>query len=440
MINFPKLKNHILYFIICSLLNILFTEEAYKKYIISIKIEDTLGKLYINSTNINQNDVKITALCEQWIPSIFSPTLLVDSMRDTSEMTSIDKNGCTACTPIISTTSQFKLIFYSYELFEKGNLLLAKETFSEYVKDCYLGLSSGCGNYTILYDNETNLNILQKNNQIDKKIFSFNKWILKDSSIDIDFYLGDEHENFISNDGIIGKCYTNQSEPFWSSSFKEMSFNNSRTQLINPKDNQFYKIYFSSEDHRIIFPLSFRKNFNEITKNSCESDNQIEISCKNLFNLDNYFPLKLIDDNMTITIEIDNKLRFTKASDNKFKTNIRFEDVDYFILPLIVFKQFHVQFNAEKNIISFYTTDKSILELKEKEKEDESKNEDKESDSNAGTVVLIIFIIIIIIALGIGIFWFIRKRKNESEKNINKYNKFEEDENNFQDMNEKRVF
>ena len=438
MINSHKAMNYIHYFIICFLLNILFTEEAYNKYIISIKIEDTLGKLYINSSSINQIENESTSLCEQWVPSLLLPILLVDSQRETSQLEETGKEICMVFNEAISITENFKVIFYFYELFGKYRLFLSKETFTKFVYDCYFGLSSGLGNYSSLYDNETNLNYLEENRQIEHKIFSFNKWILKDNSFDIEFYFGDEHENFISNNGIIGKCNANKSENFWSTSFKEMSFNNTSTKLIDPKDNQFYKIYFSSEDHRIIFPLSFKKQFNEITKNNCDEKSK-EMFCKNLFNKDKYFPLKLIDENMSITIEIDNIIRFTKETDDKYQTNIIFEDVDYFILPLIVFKQFHVQFNAEKNIISFYTTDKSILELKEKEDESKSEEQEPDSDSNAGTVVLIIFIVLIILAIGFGIFWFLRKRKNSSEKNINKYNKFEEDDN-FQDMNEKRVF
>ena len=427
-----KFKNHILFFIICSSLNILFTKETYKNYNINIKIEESLGNLYI----INKNDT----LCEKWIPSLFSPVLLIDSKKEIQGKEQ-ERPECRVWNPIISTKKDFKVIFYNYKLFGEYSLLLSKETFGNNVKDCYFGLSSGIGNYSALYNNETTLNYLENNKEISHKIFSFNKWIIKDSSIDINFYFGDEHENFInSTNGIIGKCNTNESDYFWSCQFKEMSYNNTSTQLINPDDKQFYKIYFSSEDHTIIFPSSFKSKFKEITKNSCEYENPDGIACKNLFNSDNYFHLKLIDDNMTITIEIDNKLRFNKVEDTQFQTNIIFkEEVDYFILPLIVFKQFHVQFNAEKNIINFFTTDKSILELKEKDKEDEPKNDGNESNSNAGTVVLIIVIILIILALGFGIFWFLRIRKNSAEKNINKYNKFEEDDN-FKDMSEKRVF
>ena len=166
---------------------------------------------------------------------------------------------------------------------------------------------------------------------------------------------------FISNNGIIGKCKSYDNEPFWGCTFKEMIFNNSVVSLTND-NGTYYKIYFSAETYNIIFPNSFKNKFKIITNNLCsESDNII--ICHNVFDNENYFPLKLSNDNMTITTEIDNINRFTnKNSEDKDKTRIKFEDIDYIILPLIMFKRFHVQFDGNNNIISFYTTDSSILQ------------------------------------------------------------------------------
>ena len=147
-----------------------------------------------------------------------------------------------------------------------------------------------------------------------------------------------------------------------------------------------------------------------------------------------YINLKLIDDHMIITTEIDNLKRY--SPDNQMKSNqtrIIFENIDYFVFPLIMFKNFLVQFDLDKEIISFFTTDESILEI--------IKNDsNKEYNSNIGTIFLIIFIILLILALGFGLFWFIKKRGSSVEKNINKYNKFEEDDEVLKNMNEKRVF
>ena len=149
------------------------------------------------------------------------------------------------------------------------------------------------------------------------------------------------------------------------------------------------------------------------------------------FNEKNFASISLIDDNMNITIQIDSIIRFSNKNDSeKDKTRIQFQDINYFIFPLIMFKNFHIQFNADNDIISFYTTDKSILQLIQKT---------EENSSNGLKVFLIILIILIIIALLFGIFVFLSKRKGSVQKSINKYNKFE-DEDNFQNMNEKRVF
>ena len=84
-------------------------------------------------------------------------------------------------------------------------------------------------------------------------------------------------------------------------------------------------------------------------------------------------------------------------------------------------------------------SNKTILELK-KEEEDNSERKEEENDStNVGKIILIIFIIILILVLGFGVFWFVKKKRASAEKNLNKYNKFEEDDS-FQNMNEKKVF
>ena len=72
--------------------------------------------------------------------------------------------------------------------------------------------------------------------------------------------------------------------------------------------------------------------------------------------------IKLIDDNMNITLEIDNTHRFTTSNQERNKTRIRFEEIDYFIFPLIMFKNFLIQFDAENDVISFYITNFSILQ------------------------------------------------------------------------------
>ena len=440
MIIYLNSRNQIYYFLFFFILNILITEEKYEFFNITInKNEDELGNLYINNSqlfkDINEND---DDKCIYWIPSLFNPILFGKSKLSAIDLEEY-KDGTFSIKAPIFSNQELSMNLFLYSLFGKYKLILGKEMFTGIVEGCYFGLSYGLGNNNnIFFDNETNLNKMLNEQKIDKKIFSFDKWIITDSLIKTTLYLGDVHDNFIPNNkGITGECKVSQNSPFWGCEFKEISFNNKKTQLIkNEEKNEFYQIYFSSENHNIIFPISFRDKFDDITNKVCKGETSEEISCDNLFNSENFFQLKLIDDNMIITIEIDNKIRYNNK-DNEYKTRIKFEDINYFILPLIVFKNFDIQFNAQDNIISFYTTDESILELKKKNDNNPIPKEEEEP-SNAGIIILVIFIVILILVLLFGIFWFLKRRRN-SESNINKYNKFE-DEENFQDMNDKKVF
>ena len=86
-----------------------------------------------------------------------------------------------------------------------------------------------------------------------------------------------------------------------------------------------------------------------------------------------------------------------------------------------MFKNFHVQFDGENNLISFYTLDSSILEVMK-----EKKNEPKGSSK-----VLLSFIIIIIILaiaiIGFVIYRYLRKKKEDDvQKDIKKIEDIEE--------------
>jgi hypothetical protein len=421
------------------LLNIILIKSDYITFKLSSSNKNgDLNPLTINDTSITEEEKN----CKYWIPSLFSPTLLVYSEFNSTGKENL-KREFEIYPPFLSRIALNVNLFKIDNLLNNYNLILSKIRYDKTVKECYFGLSKN-GNYSGLIESEINLNMLKNADKIKQQIFSFDKWDIKNNDlITTNLYLGDVHENFVSHNGIIGNCSVDDEDFFWGCSFKKMNFNNNIIEL-NKENGSNYKIYFSSENHKIVFPLSFRDKFNEKTNNVCKEDTISEeeitkgLSCKNLFDPSkNYIPLKLIDDSMIITTEIDNLYRFN--SDNielVSKTRIIFENVDYFILPLIMFKNFHVQFDLNNNIISFFTTDKSILELISKEEDNsQSPEENKDSSSNIGTIFLIIFIIILILVLGFGVFWFIKKRKS-SEKNINKYNKFE-DEENFQNMNEK---
>jgi len=431
MINVLKPRILVNYSLFWVLLGLISTNQNYQKYTLSTSIgNDELKELYFDDTS----DAKI---CHEWIPSLFNPILLVGYNVELNPLINYDEDKISF--PIFSIPEPIQVAYYNFSFLDQYILNLAKITFNKIVTKCYFGLSIGVANYNKLDESQINLNILKDNNIIHETIFSFDKWSINDNSIKTNLYLGDEHEIF-SKDGIIGTCKADK-DLYWGCSFKKMVFNNKTIDLIKDKDNDiYYKIYFSSENYLIRFPESFKTKFNKETDDICiEKENTKYLDCNNLFDSKEYIQMKLIDDNMTITIEVDNLNRFNKYKDEqKHTTRILFEN-DYFIFPLIMFKNFHVQFDSNKNIISFYTDDPNILEVKKKEDNSPSEDNNNNDSSNAGTIILIIIIILIILILGFGVFWFLRKRKSSSEKNINKYNKFEEDDN-FQDMNEKRVF
>ena len=182
-----------------------------------------------------------------------------------------------------------------------------------------------------------------------------------------------------------------------------MDFNNIKIQLKN--ETYIYKIYIASEVHNLVFPLYFEEKIKELSNQACTLNDDNYLSCNNFFNDLDYVPLKLIEENekFIITGEVDNIIRFnTKEPDRKNVSKITFDNIDYIILPLSVFKKFHIQFDADNNLISFYANESSILEVKQIE---------KKGPSSLGIFIFII-IILIVLVLGFGGYWFFIKRRN----------------------------
>lgn len=420
-----KLRKQFHLFLI--LLNLSFSIQKYDKYNIRINIDQQsdLEPFFINDET---ND----STCQQWIPSLFNPILLVPK---------IDINGGDVHTefeiknPLYSTAFSVQLFEEVKFLNEKYKSFCVKTKWAlDYVSKCYLGLSPGLGGYNKLNEDENILSLLKNKGIIDEKLFSLDKWYINDKSINSFFYLGDSNEDFSSNKGIIGYCNNNPKEDlYWGCEFRELIFNNFSVPLKNEKESQ-YKVFFSTENHKIIFPKYFKEKFKNITNDVCTYDDlQPGLSCPGLFNEQKYIPIKFTHENMNITGEVDNINRFNEFdSENEYCTRIKFEDVEYIILPMIIFKRFHVQFNADKNIISFYTDDNSILEIKES-------NEKNETSSSGLKVLIIILIILLILILALLIYLFLNRKGSSLEKNVNKFSKFE-DEEDFHNINENRVF
>jgi hypothetical protein len=405
---------------------------------ISMDYSSELDYLYINS-GVN------TSVCEKWIPSLFSPILLANENIEEQSLSMMVN------IPTISFDPFGLELLKDFQFINKYEVLIALDRYKESLHNCYLGLSSKLEGFDI-DDTEIMINQLNNAGIINAKIFSIDKWNIDiiNKKIDTSIYYGFEHNDFIleNENATVGNCSLGQDYKYWGCSFDQMSLDNNIVNLTD-ENKEPYKIYFSTENYNIIFPQSFNSSFLNLTNKLCQNySNKIEdpnyyVTCKDLLGHENYIPIKLISKTMNITIEIDSQTRFnnkvigTKKAPANNRTNIRFEKIDYFILPLIMFKNFHIQFDARNDLIKFYTEEKDILEVP-KDKKDNNNNNGNNS-SKAFIVFLIILIIILSIALLYAAFWFIRKKRGSVEKNINKYNKFDEDEN-FQNMSEKRVF
>ena len=431
-------------FLIILIINIKFSNHQNKTFNISMNYSKGLDYLHINNNNANDN-------CKKWVFSLFSPILLnLDRSSGKGEFNGkIEKIDI----PPFSFGKKLSIkIYYSYnfEFLDKYNILLGTLQSGISYPECYFGLSSKLGDFIMLNKTtDISINKLYNDRKIGNKVFSFDKWFIKEEikEIKTSFYLGFEHDDFkVKNkNATLGKCKAEEDYKYWGCTFDQMSLNENIVDLKD-KNNNTYKIYFSTEDYNITFPESFLDAFynnltNQQCKNNSDEKEEIEsyVTCEKLLEEKNYIPIKLISKDMKITIEIDSQSRFNdnRPSD---KTYIRYEKVDYFILPLIMFKNFHIQFDIENDTIKFYTDEKDILEVPEEEEEKEEDKKPNNNSSKVGVVFLTIFIIILIIALSYGIFWLIRKRKGSVEKNINKYNKFDEDDN-YQNLSEQnKVF
>lgn len=387
-----------------------------------IKLKDDQLDMF-NIIDFNNN-------CDYTIPSLFSPIILSSGSKTKGL---IDKE----------TTIRFKNpIFKDYSGYLYQSSLdnnfwsLTRKTG---LIQCYFGLSYNFSNSTEnLFPHEINLNILN-----DTKIFSFDRWIeLNNSTISSNLYYGENHDDFVQNKGLKGSCKIIEREPYWGCFFDSINFENESISLISNETGNNYNIFFSSEKNDIVFPTSFANLFPKLTKEKCFSDqdlyDDIVLYCTEYFENKTHLDIILSNKNMDITIEVDNFQRYFSSKDenNRNKTRITFKNGKDIILPMAVFKNFHVQFDAENKVINFFTTDSSILKIKTEEKE-----EDDTSSSSNGLTIFIVILIIVIIIGGIGSFYFIKKKCGSNfEKDINKFNKFEDEETDIKPMDEKRVF
>jgi len=344
--------------------------------------------------------------CSKWIPALFSSISIINN-----EISTIGYYGTSFgiryknLHSIKYNKNPLNAIIYKNDIFNFSEIYVAK-TNALWPKYCLFGLD-----YSEVLFKKQNLNSIKNliPQQIDKFIFSFGKWDLsKKDYIYSKLYIGDSHEFFL---GDIGTCNIQNETNYYGCIFNDFIFLNETYSLIN-ENNKPYIIYFSSEFNKIYFPNNFK---NKIKNCHLEYRFIPEFICEELKNKD-YISLKLRNDNMNITLEVDRIDRFNLFySFPDGTTNILFHDFDYIIFPLIMFKNFHIQFDAEKKIISFFTNDTNILELK------------KESNSdNISTILIIFFVILGILLIGAGVFLYKKKHPSLYKKFI-KYSRFEEE-------------
>ena len=371
--------------------------------------------------------LKYLDICKIWIPSLLNPILVGQKSYTNIEDTLHDYIGDIDLINIFF--DGYKCGLYKFKKSDESfniYLGLIYKLYNGY-RQCYFGLSPSIPNSTIgLEKEEYNLALLKKNNEIENQIISFEKWEITDNLISSKLYLGVSHEHFKSNEGIIGTCKMSDEE-YWGCSFQQMIFNNVVIPLTKD-DGSLYPIYFSSESNDIIFPNQFRNIFREASNGKCAVrmyDVNDYLDCAGLN--EDYIPLTLSNEDMNIKVEIDYYYKFCKAKDiQKYKTRIKFRIFENIILPLMMFKRFHIEFDAENKTISFYTQNSSILEIIPK------KPVEQPSSFSVLHVLLIIFIVLFIIVIAFVVFLCIRKRRNSNKSS----DKFENGED-FKQMDER---
>ena len=414
------MENHFNLFLIFFIIKIFFSvQELQFEVSIDMKEPESGGGFHIIDT--------VNKACEVWLPSLFMPILYVPKSTKINDGEIDPEKELNIKTPFINDNREFLAQLFNGVPFLTNNLngMLARPS-SASIYNCYFGISPRVNIIGLEEDNSI-LNDLKNKGLIEKKIFSFQDWDINSNPVKTKFHLGYSHNVFNSNTGIIGTCQSDPNDSLWGCSFKEMIFNNISIPLTN--ENGQYKIYFASETHNLIFPKEFEEIIIKSSNNLCTSDEYLK--CTDFFKDSYYVPLQLTEanENFVITGQVDSLGRFDENKDeNKDYARIQFDNIDYIILPLMTFKEFHIQFDAENNLIKFYTNNSNILKVKEIKKE----------GSSGLSVLIFILIILIVLGIGFAVFWF-RRNKRKTESNINKFSKFE-DEEDYQNMNEKKVF
>lgn len=209
---------HFNIFFICFIINIFFSTQNLEIFDVTINPTDTdLGGLYIK-------DQTEKPICTQWLPSLFSPILLIPNDKDKSSINPIPELDFKLKTPVFLKNNEFDVeVYNSIQFLNKNYKSIFIVPAYENLKNCYFGISPGINNFGNLEEKNVILNVLKNDNSIEK-IFSFDIWDIK--ALKTTFYFGESHNTFNSNTGIIGNCKNYPKDSLWGCSFKEMLFNN----------------------------------------------------------------------------------------------------------------------------------------------------------------------------------------------------------------------
>jgi len=433
------LTKNIFFFFILFVVFVSETKEEYKE--IPLKLEKNCGDsdlpLYIETDDT----------CSKWVPSLFSQILIIKygiSHEYKDENYEFDFKSNPASKKGISTDS-LVMHLYSGPVSIFNSIFIAESRSNKWPSYCQFGLG-----YSDIFAGQPtyNYNVMKNlinSNQVEKNIFSFDKWNFSDSqNIISKIFIGDSHEDFFEDN--VGTCKIQNDTGYFGCIFDDFIFLNETFSLIKEENNKPYIIYFSSEFTKIYFPEDFKNKIADGEKcnySPISSEKFTErLICEELKGKE-YLPLKLRSENMNITLEVDYMGRYYTYPEEGV-SNVLFHDYDYIIFPLTMLKNFHVQFNLENNTINFYTNDTSLLEIRKKEEpkpgpEPNPSHEPEEEPSDGPSAGLIVFLVILGIllvgGLGYGGFLIWKKKQNpDIEKRFNKYAKFEDE-----DINENKV-
>ena len=311
----------------CLILFITFiyeTKEIYKE--IPLKLEKKGGNvnlpLYIETSDA----------CSKWVPALFSQILIIK--KDISTENYEDKNWKLDFKSNPSSKEvegNLEMYLYSGSVSNFHPIFLALSQY-QWPSFCQFGLgySDIIAVRTTDNFNYNSMKNLISSKQLEKNVFSFDKWNFNDSElITSKIYIGDSHEDFLEDN--VGTCKINDTN-YFGCIFDDFIFLN-ETFPLTKQNNQSYIIYFSSEFTKIYFPQDF---MDKITDNGkCEystaTSYNIKLTCEELKGKE-YLPLKLRSANMNITLEVDYIGRYYQYSIEGV-ANLLFHNYDYIIFP-----------------------------------------------------------------------------------------------------------